>query len=313
MSMKAALRIQKLREIVQESTPCGSKRIIYKSKKNEDTDAYEIPVAYLVFNKYNGRIGASVKTHEKQYGEIDVTTKKGEDLICDFLWKSNENRNKKTLQSIQDEGQSIIGIVTKDGVVIDGNRRCMLLKKISEHEHFRAVILPDTLESNPKEIRKLETMYQMGVDEKVDYNAIEKYLKCKDLYEEDHFSFKDIAKMMGEKPSDIEKYLNILKLMEEYLECHGYQGMYNRLNEETVEGPFVDLARYLDTQQTGSGIRNRNWEPKKDDIDDLKNITFDYIRAGFRTAHGIRDIGNPSKGKGFFSQKKNMESILEKI
>ena len=312
MSMKAELRIQKLQEIEYQSESCGSKRIIYKSKKNQDMLAYEIPVAYLVYNKYNARIGTFVKTHEKQHGEIDVTTKKGEELIVDFLWRSNIKRNQETLRSIREEGQSIIGIVTKDGVVIDGNRRCMLLKKISENTYFRAIILSDTSESDPKEIRKLETIYQMGVDEKVDYNPIEKYLKCKDLHEEDHFKLEEIGKMMGEKSPDIKKYLEILKLMEEYLKFYGYDGMYNRLSEEAVEGPFVDLTGYLKKHETGTKIQGRDWEPKKEDIDDLKHITFDYIRAGFRTIHGIRDIGNTSKGQGFFSDKKIWKEFLKR-
>ena len=318
MSMKAELRIQKLQEIEKlqesekQSKSCGSKRITYKSKKNVDMPAYEIPVEYLVYNKYNGRIGTFVKTYEKQHGEINVTTEEGENLIGDFLWKSNLKRNKETLRSIKEEGQSIIGIVTKDGVVIDGNRRCMLIKKISENGYFRAIILPDTLESNPKEIRKLETIYQMGVDKRVDYNPIEKYLKCKDLHEEDHFELEEIGKMMGEKASDIKKYLDILKLMEEYLEFYGYEGMYSRLSEEAVEGPFVDLTGYLNKHKTGTRIHGRDWEPEKEDIDDLKNITFDYIRAGFRTAHGIRDIGNPSKGQGFFSDKKIWKEFFKR-
>lgn len=44
---------------------------------------------------------------------------------------------------------------------------------------FKAVILPES--ATKKDILQLETSFQMGEDEKVDYNPIEKYLKCKDL------------------------------------------------------------------------------------------------------------------------------------
>lgn len=90
--------------------------------------------------------------------------------------------------------------------------------------------------------------------------------------------------------------------MESYLETYGYEGIYTILDEESVEGPFVDLRRYLDKQRTGHAIRGRDWSPNPEDIDDLKNIYFDYIRAGFRAAQNIRDIGNPSKGQGFFNR-----------
>jgi hypothetical protein len=311
--MNKELRMQKIEEIIKRDKSKSSKRITYGTETKE-MKSYDIPVECLIFNQYNGRIGTFVKTHEKQNGIIDATTDKGEKLIVDFLWKSKKNRNKETLLDIKEKGQLEIGIITKDGVIIDGNRRCMLLKKIAQQEHsspttFHAVVLPDRLEDNPREIRKLETIYQMGVDQPVDYNAIEKYLKCKELSKD--FTNKEIAKFMGEKPTKIEEYLKILELMEDYLKVYGYEGMYTRLSEEKVEGPFVDIRGYLEKQKTGKGVRDRDWKPKPDDISDLKNIYFDYIRAGFGT-HKIRDIGNPSKGKGFFSHQNLWRAFANK-
>jgi len=308
--MEAKLREKKLKELMKNE-PYASKEMTYKNR-TEKRAVYEISVAYLVFNQYNGRIGTYVRTHEKQYGPVDPSTKEGEKIILKFLWESKEKRNKETEKDINEKGQLEYGIVTRDGVVIDGNRRCMILKRLAYENrtcptYFKAVILDDTLEDNPKEIRKLETIYQMGVDEKVDYNAIEKYLKCQDLSKD--FSHAEIGKMMGEKGTKIKEYLEILKLMEDYLEFYGYEGMYTILDEQTVEGPFVDLRGYLEKQSTGSGIRGRDWRPDTVDIDDLKQIYFDYIRAGFRTAHNIRDIGNPAKGQGFF----NHEHIWEEF
>jgi len=303
--MDAKLREGKLNEL-KTGKPHAYKEMRYKGSTVK-LAVFEIPVEYLVFNQYNGRIGTFVKTREKQYGPIDSSTPEGEKIIVDFLWDSKKNRNKDTLRDIKENGQLEYGIVTKDGVVIDGNRRCMILKKIAKDKntspaYFKAVILDDTLDSNPKEIRRLETIYQMGVDEKVDYNAIEKYLKCQDLSRD--FNLDEIGKMMGEKRTEIKKYLDILTLMEDFLKYYDYEGMYTILNEETVEGPFVDLRGYLERQSNGKRIK-RDWNPETDDIDDLKLIYFDYIRAGLRTTHGIRNIGNPSKGQGYF----NYESI----
>jgi hypothetical protein len=306
--MKSELRIQKIQEIANiESNKSGSKNITYKDDTLE-MQAYKIPVEYLVFNQYNGRIGTFVKTYEKQYQTIDATTDEGEKLIVDFLWRSKESRNKKTLMDIEEYGQKEVGIITKDGVIVDGNRRCMLLKKIAiknktNPTYFRAIILPDRLEDSPREIRKLETIYQMGTDQPVDYNAIEKYLKCKELSQEDGFTDEEIAKFMGEKPAKIKEYLKILDLMEDYLKTYGYKDMYTILSGEKLEGPFVDLRSYLETQKTGKRIRGRDWQPDNTDIDDLKSIYFDYIRAGFGT-QPPRDIGNPAKGKGIFNHEK---------
>lgn len=313
--MKAEIRTEKIAKWMNDHKPISTKEMIYKSTKARSMDVYDIPVEYLIFNQYNGRIGTFVKSFEKQYFPIDAATQEGEDKIIDFLWNSDVKRNEITQDDIDSKGQLEFGIVTKDGVVIDGNRRCMLLKKIAKKKntsptYFKAVVLDDTLETNPKEIRRLETIYQMGMDEKVTYQPIEQYLKCKDLSKD--FSNEEIADMMGKKPTDIKNYLSILDLMEEYLQKQGYSEMYTLLGKDKVEGPFVDLRGYLETQKTGKGIRGRDWEPKTYDIDDLKNIYFSYIRAGYRTAHGIRDIGNPSKGQGIFNRKKLWQDFLNR-
>lgn len=184
--MDATSREQKLRELTNSQKPIGTKQLVYKSEKADAHPVYLIPVEHLIFNQYNGRIGTFVKQYEKLHGPINASLPEGEKIIIDFLWDSKESRNKETLIDLEKKGQIEYGIVTKDGVIVDGNRRCMLLKKIAEKNHtsptyFKAVILDETIESNPKEIRKLETTFQMGVDAKVDYNPIEKYLKCREL------------------------------------------------------------------------------------------------------------------------------------
>ncbi len=305
MPLNKEARVHKIQEIINKDSK-SSKRISYE-KETKEMPSYNIPVEYLIFNQYNGRIGTFVKTYEKQVSKIDASTEEGENLIVDFLWKSKEQRNKETLKDISDKGQLEIGIITKDGVIIDGNRRCMLLKKIAEKEHsnptyFHAVVLSDELNDNPREIRKLETIHQMGVDQPVDYNAIEKYLKCKELSGEDGFTNDEIANFMGEKSAKIKEYLSILQLMEEYLSIYDCEGMYTKLSEEKVEGPFVDLRNYLEKQKKGS--KHRDWQPAKDNLDDLKNIYFDYIRAGFGSHDGTREIG-----KGLFNHKKLWDSF----
>ena len=76
----------------------------------------------------------------------------------------------------------------------------------------------------------------MGEDDKLDYNPIEKYLKCKEL-KRLGLTEENIAEFMVEKPSQIRKWLSILKLMEEYLQEYDYDGIYTRLKK--TEGPFV--------------------------------------------------------------------------
>ena len=92
--------------------------------------AYEIPLEYLVYNPYNGRIGSVVKSYERQNHPIDPEDPQDKLWIEKFLWESKVDANKKTKERLLKEHQEKHGIVTADGIIIDGNRRASLLNKI---------------------------------------------------------------------------------------------------------------------------------------------------------------------------------------
>lgn len=316
-------------EALTKKTPYSHKDIYYQGKKQK-LPVYQIDLNYLVYNQWNGRIASLVKSHFKETGiEIDATDPTGIALLEDFLWRSNEPANAATEKSILDQGQNEYGIVTKDGVVIDGNRRSMILKRVAKKKkespvYFLGVVLDDTLNDNPKEIMRLETTYQMGEDAKVDYSPIEKYLKCKDLISYG-FSTAEIAKMMGEQSeAPIKEYLSIMTLMDDYLDKLGYSEMYTRL--EKTEGAFVDLNNYINRYKGGKS-KIIQWNYDDSDLNDLKLIYFDYIRGMYNRSKSsssesgdskdYRFIGQTSKKGSFFSNeevwKKFRDSHFENI
>lgn len=262
---------------------------------------HEIPLDLLIYNKYNGRIASMVKSFERQHRQLDASNEGDRKTLERFLWESSPSRNKHTKEDLERSQQLRYGIVTRDGVIIDGNRRAYLLGKIAAEKeslpgYFLAVILDDTLDGNPKEIMRLETTYQMGEDEKLGYNAIEKYLRCKDLIDQD-FKIPEIAQMMSEDPPIVEKWLRTMKLMDSYLESLNYTGIYTRLDD--TEGPFVDLEMYLQRYKKGTDLAT--WAYEESDVSDLNAIFFDLIRARYSgEGKQYRDAGKPSKKESFF-------------
>lgn len=307
-------------EKLRKKEPYSYKDIYYKGKKQK-LPVYEIDLDYLVYNQWNGRIASLVKSHYKETGyEIDATSPEGIALIEKFLWKSSESANKVTEKSIFDQGQNEYGIVTNDGVVIDGNRRSMILRRVAKQKkespvYFLGVVLDESLDDDPKEIMRLETTYQMGEDAKVDYNAIEKYLKCKDLIKYG-FNEKEIGKMMGDSEAKIKEYLSIMNLMDDYLVKLGYSGIYTRLDK--TEGAFVDLNNYLKRYE-GKKSKIIQWNYNDSDLNELKLIYFDYIRGIYNRgketgsesgdSKDYRFIGQTSKKGSFFSN----EEVWEKF
>lgn len=248
-------------------------------------DYFQIPIEYLVYNKYNGRILSRTKSLETQNVGIDVETQEGNDLIQKLLFDSHPSRNNKTEINIRKYGQKEVGIVTKDGIVIDGNRRLMFLNRISQNpgtvtnpekfKNFKAVILPATLTDAPNEIRKLETTYQMGEDEKLSYKPIEKYLKAQEL-ENNQVPINSISEWMGETEGEIKKYLETIKVMDDYLEFLEYTDIYTQLDGR--EDWFLALTKWLGNFQ-GEESKKAFDGYTRSDVDDLTIIFYDYIRA----------------------------------
>lgn len=306
---------------IEDLKPYGKTEIRWEDNL-ETMDIYKIPLKYLVYNKYNGRILSRTKSLEKQKYKIDEESIEGKKLIEKLLWESKEDRNKKTKDSLELYGQEKIGIVTKDGIIIDGNRRAMLLNGINKYDYFKAVVLPVKLDENPLEIVKLETTHQMGEDKKLDYNAIEKYLRVKDLMiqlsticteEEAKNKIKD---WMSEPLSDIQKYIDVMDTMDDYLNSLEYDGIYTQLDGR--EDHLISLTKWKnsflnnkDNPSTSTGSKKAFDGYEADDVDDLQNIAYDYIRARYEGKE-FRKLSEGNSDKHLFGDEKIWELFKNK-
>lgn len=301
---------------IQTRTPFATGHQLLYRGTLQPFQVFEIPLEYLIYNQYNGRIGSVVKSFEKQNHTLNPENPEDITIIENFLWESKESSNSKTLESLRSTGQIKFGIVTSDGVIIDGNRRASLMNRIlhdansstdekNRCRYFKAIILPDS--ATKRDILQLETSFQMGEDEKVDYNPIEKYLKCKDL-EDANFTRDEIASFMGISKKDVDLYLEILDLMDQYLAFYEYDGIYTMA--EGHEDSFLKLNSAI--KQYKSGVPNM-WDITSEDINNLMGVAFDYIRFDLRQGD-IRDLfRKPSKkSSSIFASKNRWERFFDR-
>ncbi len=317
--MNEILRVDKLKEIKNGKAERSGIPLVLEGQ-TIFCEVYKIPLEYLVYNKYNGRIGTRVKSYEKQHGFLNPENKKDKGQIETFLFDSNKGRNKTTLNDLKKYRQLKHGIVTSTGKIIDGNRRAMLLNRlysdrenynakgedVSWSKYFIAIILDDSISDDEKKIQELETLVQIGEDSKVDYNSIEKYLKCKELSQ--FAEIEDIARWMNTPPADIAKRLSTMELMDDYLVSNGYDGIYTSLDKK--EDPFLFLNDSLAAFSKGSSYVNWDYDTEFD-VHTLKEISFDYIRAGYEGKE-FRQIAKRSKKNGFFCNESIWNNFLKR-
>src|SRR3989344_5388254 len=280
---------EKLRDIRDKGEPMETGIPLSYRTGTRKFNSFEVPLAYLMYNKKNGRIASRVKSYEKEKEESDVETKEGKAIIERFLLAAHPSDNKRTEESIARKGQLVRGIVTTEGIIVDGNRRASILNKINEEreywvkkgidvghaKYFTTIILPDDI--TREEVEEIEIETQFGEEEKVDYNPIEKYLKAKDLSNSSKSNF-DISRAMGlgDDAKTIDTYLMVMKLMDEYLEYLGYDGIYTQLDDR--EGQLLDLYNALKKYNRGSGVC---WGCDETDINEFKCLAFEFIRSRY--------------------------------
>ena len=322
MVLERDVRQQQLEQLWESPSKAISRSKLYYKGVSEIHPVHRIDLDLLVYNRHNGRLESEMLTWQQEHAVGD--DEYDDDLhkqIERFLWDTNRGRNRRTLDDLGRKGQQRPGIVTLDGVIIDGNRRAMLLRRVekaaSEKQYFEAVILPDAYDENEEEIVRLETQYQLGEDAILDYGPLEKYLHAKRLKEALGIDIPEIAQLMGESESRVKRLIGIMSLMDEYLDHIGCPGLYNMLKEEgggTKEGMFVDLYSDLVRLEGGKGQIQWAFEPDVDLLE-LKAIQFDYIRLGSSftgTNKTYRAISHEGSGKkSFFAHEKIWRPFAE--
>ncbi|MDA8625258.1 hypothetical protein N9N43_02890 [Alphaproteobacteria bacterium] len=321
--MEPELRIEELKKFFSKNEPIGTRQNFEYRGGLHTFDIYRIPINLLIFNIYNHRIAPAVRTYEAEFSqELNPSSPEGEKQIIDFLYREKPDYNDNTLADIARRGQQEPGVITKDGVIVDGNRRAMSLKKLEKTkgtQYYNAVVLPHEYMDDRVAIMQLETELQMGVDDKLDYDPISKYLKVSDMWP--HFSIEKIAQSMylADDQEKINEYYDKFLLMEEYLEYIEAPGAYQVLVDKKLEGYFHNLYGYLKRYEGKGRPVEADWNIKDTDIEALKFMHFDYFRLvsldksdrsseekeeDFKGKYGsqeLRPLGNPAKNKGVFT------------
>lgn len=214
---------------------------------------YKIKLEALYYNDQNDRIATWISKYkaDKNIEKIDTSDLETyNNIIHPFIVDSNPNAFKKTKNNIRITGQNEPGVVLRDGRIIDGNRRFTCLRELAKEEdkfgYFEAVILDKDIEENFKEIKKLELRIQLGKDEKVDYNPIDKLVGIyNDVIENKVLTAEEYAKCVDISAGEMQKKLDQAQLMVEFLEFIGAPKKFHIARDLELDGPLIELTSIL--------------------------------------------------------------------
>jgi len=198
----------------------------------------------------------SGRTHRAQAAYLDNHRQQPQDFFSDpedpkvqraqheiLLGMINE---KDLSTDLHHRGQLAPIVLTKDGYVVDGNRRLAALRERKE-EYVNAVVLPPDAESS--EIYETEIELQMQRETKAPYNWIDQLLHIEYGIKELNEKPELVARRMRLTKEDINRELGKLALVKQYLSWLGESGKYHKVPSTSTSGhmeqAFQDMVQRL--------------------------------------------------------------------
>jgi hypothetical protein len=259
-------------------------KLIVKGKA-ESTPVYSLSIDDLAFNKANGRIKAEVLEKETELARsLSPESPQDQKLIGTILLSIRKDENEKIREDLRKNGQMRPGIITCDGIVINGNRRKALLQDLygetgeTKYKQIDVQVLPSDI--TKAELWLIEAGIQMSAPQQLDYSPINNLLNWRDgvlggLKIDDM-----AARIYGVSKESIESDLDRLDLIDEYLKDFLRKPdryyLVRALNEH-----FIDLQDILNWAKRPRGNVPMNWKPDASDLNELKLVGFYYIRIKF--------------------------------
>lgn len=217
-----------------------------------DFDVYRIKCDLLFYNDQNDRIATWVSEYNSSHDVslLDLGRDEYNNVIEGFIAESNPGAYGKTEKSIALRGQMRPGIVLNDGRVIDGNRRLTCIRRIargkSESGWFEAAILDDATGSDPKRIKLLELAIQIGEEEKVSYDPVERLVGVyRDVIKNPLITPAEYGNATGLSEAEVQKFIDRAQYMEEFLEFCQAPEQYHLARALKVDGPLGEFRGVL--------------------------------------------------------------------
>lgn len=245
--------------LLQEGIACGAVIKTDRATKmivdglTDTYPIYQVRLDYLYFNDQNDRIATWISQYMADNGitsfdKSDI--EKYNDIIQSFIYNSNPDKIKSTQKNIEFIGQQKYGVVLNDGRIIDGNRRFTCLRNLAKSNpkfnYFETVILDKDFENNAKLIKMLELQIQIGEEARVDYNPIDKLAGIYRDIEETHLlSVEEYAKSTNQNINEVQKQLELSKLLVEFLEAINAPGQFYIARDLDLNGPLLELMAVL--------------------------------------------------------------------
>lgn len=176
-----------------------------------------VPLNVPVLNAKSFRIAPALRDHvDAHLVRIAPDSAEAQRVVAQLV-RARHGHADDLKESLRDEGQSDPGVITRSGVLINANTRCVLMRELLEEGQLRetvmrVAVLPSDV--GAAELLDLEAVLQKRRDHKDDYDLVSELMMLSTLHEEGQMTAPQIAKRQRIDVPGVNLRFKVLALME---------------------------------------------------------------------------------------------------
>lgn len=305
----------------------AERRFIPWKEGKEKCTAIELELDAVVLNPRSHRIRAQLDGHSQQARVLsEPESLDAQNVISELLRRTEGYGDIKS--SLQDEGQREPGVVTRKGILVNGNTRAVALRELGT-PYIRVLVLPKN--ATPQQISELELRLQVRRDFKQEYTFTNQLLFVRECLEEARWTYNRVAReldystRLGEKKGieRVHQDQRVLAMINELREMSSRRYSYTFFDDskqalEEIDQDFEQLNKsdpaaalrlrnarmigvlcglgYRELRHVGDDFIPRYLEPEIHDDEDLAVYETVMLRAhGGHEPAGLDLLGGQSE------------------
>ena len=262
--------------LVNNSSPLGTWQVEVAGKQIP-LKIFHVPVDFPKYRINNGRTLSAQQEYiadksldEKFFDEADYEAQSTQEIQHEILKRKIEKTDKvNIIQKFKKVPQKEPLMLTNDGFVLNGNRRLCAMRvnfysdknKFSNFKDIQVVALPHLDEG---QLQEIEAKLQLQTNWQQDYSWIDRAFIYANQTKLGGLSAQQIAARDGKKPKEINETINLIPIVNSYLDWIGKPKKYSEISDQEFS-----FRRILE-----------NWDKlkKPGEKDLLRNVSFQLIK-----------------------------------
>ncbi len=261
--------------------------LVWRSNAEKFFPVVDLPIDVPLLWADSHRIRAELEAPEFEFVRKERTTEAAQVLLHD-LWRKAHRKFERLKESLEVEGQTEPGVITREGILINGNTRLVALRELGK-QWIRVAVLDSDV--HPFELADLELRLQVRETGHDTYRLSNELLFIHEMRWEYKRTDEEIARQLNWTPSKpalgkkkVELYLRLLDLARKLQQRDPLLPITFFDDESGGTGKLQQLKelelRYSELIAAGETER----------VNQLLDTWIVVARSGFASVHQIRPV-----------------------